>query len=215
MAGSNKREHGRGRSDKRLDEAGQTEELGALPWDKSPYYEVSFAISRCRRYHEKMQSFYERWHDRVAVSNAVLSGTAFVSLVGGKGTLIATILTALVATAAAFDAKLQPSKKAKKHSDLARRFTELASKLAMRDATNDNLRWASAERLNIEKDEPPVRRLVDLQAMNEEYRARGVPEASQIPLTRFQRRIGYYFPECGMARLERWKADREAGANRS
>src|SRR4051794_5630513 len=101
----------------------------ASSWDDEDYYDLSFGVGKCRRYHERMRSFYEGWHDRVSISNAILSGSAFLTLIGGKGTGLATVLTAIVAVSATFDAKLQPSKKAKKHADLAQRFTELASKI--------------------------------------------------------------------------------------
>jgi hypothetical protein len=108
------------------------------------------------------------------------------------------------------DVTLQFSKKASKHAELKQKFTELAQEILSREPTPDNLRWARTERVRIERDEPPVRRLVDLQAMNDEYRSRGMPEDHLIPLDRWQRLLAFYFPEFGMTRLERWRAERDA-----
>lgn len=58
-------------------------------------------------------------------------------------------------------------------------------------------------RLRIERDEPPVKRLVDLQARNDECRARNFAPEREVPLSGWQRRFGYFFT-FGMARLENW-----------
>jgi hypothetical protein len=95
------------------------------------------------------------------------------------------------------------------HEALARRFTELSSKIASWDPCPQNLKKARAERLRIEKDKPPVRRLIDLQAQNEECRARDLPCEDLIPLSRSQRTFGY-IGTFDMRRLEAWQAKRAA-----
>ena len=128
-----------------------------------------------------------------------------------KGTEIAKYLTAVVAAAAALDSVFRFNRKARTHETLCRRFTDLSSKIAGWEPTPANLRKARVERLRIERDEPPVRRLVDLQAYNEELRALGKPETVLVPLTWWQRTVGYVFTP-GMAKIEKWKADREIEA---
>ncbi|MGY3347148.1 MULTISPECIES: hypothetical protein [unclassified Bradyrhizobium] len=65
--------------------------------------------------------------------------------------------------------------------------------------------------MEIEKLEPPCKRLVDLQARNDECRARGFPPDELAPLNWTQRVFGYFFT-FGMRRLEDWKADRQRNA---
>jgi hypothetical protein len=110
-----------------------------------------------------------------------------------KGTEIAKYLTAVVATSAALDSVFRFNRKARTHEALCRRFTELSSKIAGWEPNPANLKKARAERLKIEKDEPPVRRLVDLQAQNEEARSRGITDDNLVPLSRLQRTFGYVF----------------------
>lgn len=114
-----------------------------------------------------------------------------------------------MAIASSLDAVFRFNRKARIHESLGRRFTDLSAKLATWQPVAQNLSKAKVERLKIERDEPPVRRLIDLQAYNEECRAMGKSEADLIPLSGWQRAVGYVFTP-GMRKIEKWKADREA-----
>jgi hypothetical protein len=87
--------------------------------------------------------------------------------------------------------------------------SELSSKIAGWEPTPANLKKARVERLKIERDEPPVKRLVDFQAYNEELRATGKSESSLIPLSIPQRWFGYMCT-FGIRKIEKWKAAQEA-----
>ncbi|WP_152048896.1 hypothetical protein [Aureimonas psammosilenae] len=176
--------------------------------DDGGRYQVSFAIAKSRRYHEKMSAFYGSWTDYVAVVNALVSVGAVIALLGGKDSHLAQVLVAAVAVASTVTATLKPAKKAKIHSDLQRRFTELSAEIAGRDPTDANARWAEKQRLKIEVDEPPVRRLVDLMAVNEERRARGHLPDALVPLTWMQRHFGYV-QTFGLQRVDDWYAEQQ------
>ena len=155
-----------------------------------------------------MASFYQTWEDYTNVANALCGLGAFLFLFGGKDSIAAQGFVAVVAIASTVAATLKPSKKAKDHSKLAARFTDLSSAISAREATDGNVRWAKAQRAKIERDEPPVRRLVDLMARNEEYRSRGGLERDMIPLTWLQRTLGYGWT-FGLGKVDAWKAVRE------
>jgi hypothetical protein len=98
------------------------------------------------------------------------------------------------------------TRKATLHSNLCRRYTELAAKIARLPPTEENLHRAESLLLRIEGDEPPQKPLINLLAQNEEARARGTTDADQIvPLTRLQERFGYIFT-FGMHLVEKWMA---------
>ena len=179
-------------------------------WDDDGYYDVCFAVEKSRRYHAKMREFYDWWHNLARVTTA-LTGTAsfFVLLANGLG--IAKWLTAFVAMAAAIDSVFRFERKARTQDGLYRRFTNLSARIAGWQPTPENLQKARAARLNIEADEPPVRRLVDLMAQNEECRARGVGDDGMVPLSMWQRTFGYVFT-FGLRRLEQWDNERNRGA---
>ncbi|WP_152535354.1 hypothetical protein [Bradyrhizobium sp. Ai1a-2] len=177
-------------------------------WSADGYYDVSFAVERCRRYHAKMQAFYD-WCYNLTRAATALTGTASFFVLLAQGTEIAKYLTAIVATAAALDSVFRFNRKARAHEALTRRFTDLSSKIAAWEPIPANLKKARAERLRIEKDEPPVRRLIDLQAQNEEARSRDLSSEHMVPLTWAQRSFGYVFT-FGMQRLEDWQAQHSA-----
>lgn len=142
-------------------------------------------------------------------ANALLGAGAFIALIGGSGTMLATVLTGIVAAASAVETVLKPSDKARLHSDLTRKFTGLAADIMTCEPTQNNLQKVRAARLKIEMDEPPVRRLVDLLSHNEECRSRGISDEHCWPLTSLQRRVGYC-ADFGMKRLDEWHANRSA-----
>ncbi|WP_316195803.1 MULTISPECIES: hypothetical protein [unclassified Bradyrhizobium] len=177
-------------------------------WSEDGYYDTCFAVERSRRYHAKMQAFYDGCYNLTRVATALTGTASFFSLIsGGAGTTIAKWLTGIVAAAATFDQVFRFNRKARAHEALARRFTELSSKLAGWEPVPQNLKRARTERLRIERDEPPVKRLIDLLAQNEEVRARGISKDHCVPLSRLQRTFGYVWT-FDMLRLERWEAER-------
>ena len=108
-----------------------------------------------------------------------------------------------MATATTFDLVFAFSERADKQEHLRRCFTELAAQIVEWKPTPENLARAQAERLRIEAEDSGEKRLVDLQADNEEARARGVAPEDLIPLSRPQRWFGYV-ATFGMKRLEDW-----------
>jgi hypothetical protein len=64
--------------------------------------------------------------------------------------------------------------KAQRHHDLARRFLELEQELVKGSESDEQLvRSVWAKRLQIEADEPPIHRIVDILCHNELMRAHG------------------------------------------
>jgi hypothetical protein len=178
-------------------------------WDDDPFYVVSMGVHKSRRYHSDMCSFYQRLSNLVLGSNAILGASAFIVLLGGSDSLLAKILVGIVAAGSALDNVLGFAKKAQLHADLSSRFTQLAANMALWDANEQNRRKAVAERLKIEKNEPPLNRLIDLKARNEEMRCMGYGPENMVPLSRCQRIFGYV-ATFDMRRLEGWQANQRA-----
>jgi len=168
-------------------------------------YDLAFAVHKSRRYHEKLCAFYGGWRDWVKIVTVVTgSGLFLLLLADWKHT--AEIVSAFVALWAMLDYLVAPDKKAERHADLFRRFTALAAEIETMPHNRDAYHALAAGRLKIEENEPPCKRLVDLQARNDECRARGFPPSYLVPLSKWQRYFGYFFT-FGMARLEQWKSD--------
>ena len=172
-------------------------------WNDSPYYLLSLAVHKSRRYHSKMQHFNQSVNDIFSALNAVLGAGAFMSLIGGNETLWAKILIGAVALFSAIDSVAGFGKKAALYGELSSKFTELAAKIEIWTAIPEHLQLARAERLRIEKDEPPVKRLIDLVAQNEERRSRGYGPEQMVPLSMLQKLFGYLFT-FGMSKIDKW-----------
>lgn len=170
-------------------------------------YDLSFGVHKSRRYHEKLCAFYSGWRDWVKIVTVVTGSGLFLLLVTDRYR-VAEFVSAFVALWAMLDYLAAPDKKAEKHADLFKRFTALAAKIEAMPHSQDAYQTLAAARLNLEENEPPCKRLVDLQARNDECRARGFPPDYLVPLSRWQRYFGYFFT-FGLARLERWKSEHQ------
>ncbi|HEY8335302.1 MAG TPA: hypothetical protein VIQ05_16030 [Tardiphaga sp.] len=172
----------------------------------SDFEDLDFAIHRSRRYHEKLAAFFAAWRDRMRVVTAVAGSAAFFVVVG-KYQHAAEVLTAFIGLWAILDIIIMPDKKHDAHNALSKQFTALAAKIESSPKTEGALRDLKTERLLIEVNEPPCKRLVDIEARNDECRAREFPPERQAPLTRFQKWVGYYGWDWDLHRLEQWKAE--------
>ncbi len=180
-------------------QAEASEEVTELEWE---FYDLSFSVNKSRRYHERMCAFFGSWRDWMRIITAVAGSGAFL-LVTAKVQGWAELLSAFVALWAVIDIIVAPDKKAEEHRKLCERFVRLAERLATVAKTRHELDEGVKARLRIERDEPPVKRLVDLQARNDECRARDFPPGKEVPLSRWQRWFGAY-ATFGMERLEAW-----------
>lgn len=178
------------------------EEVTDLDWE---FEHLSFAVQKSRRYHEHMCAFFGMWRDRMRVVTAVAGSGAFL-LVTAEVKGWAEAISAFVALWAVLDIIVSPDKKAEQHRKLCERFVRLAEELATVDKTQQKLDECTRDRLRIERDEPPVKRLVDLQARNDECRARSYPADRELPLSKWQRWFGAY-ATFGLDRLERWSRE--------
>jgi hypothetical protein len=177
-------------------------------WDDDGYYEASFGVHKCRRYHAKLRDFYQAAYNYTVASNAFAASGAFVAVLGSLP-IMAGVLSGIVAIASLFESIFRYEHKARQHADLCTKFTKLAARIELMEPTPDHLAEIRAARFTLECEEPSEKRLVELMAAREEARSRGVPEAQLHRISWLQRRLGYVFT-FGLGRLEREKAAREA-----
>lgn len=181
-----------------------SKEGGREPDVEGDFYDLEFAVHRCRRYHEKLAIFYDFWRNVFRVVTVIAGSGAFFVVVA-KNQELATFVTAFVGLWAVLDIVWAPDKKHDLHKDLCKRFIGLAAKIEESPQTEEALRKLRADRLSIEQDEPPCKRLVDIEARNDELRARNFPPRMLAPLTSWQRFIGRYGWNWDLARLEKWR----------
>ncbi len=145
-------------------------------------------------------SFYGAWRDWMRIITAIAGSGAFV-LIKAKIEVWAELLSAFVALWAVVDIIVSPDKKGERHSRLCEQFTRLAERIARSQRTQEAYDENLAARLRIERDEPPVKRLVDLQTRNDECRARDFPPDDEVPLNWCSDSSAFFFT-FGMSQLD-------------
>lgn len=174
----------------------------ALEWR---FYDLSFSVHKTCRYHDKMRSFYRACTTFTKVVT-IVSGSGIFLLLLGDFERTAQFASASIALIAVLDLVFSPDRLAQEHQARYRDFTTLARDLEAAEQTDESYRKIRSGQLEIEHRSPPIKRLVDLMARNDECRARNFPPHCLVPLSRAQRWLGYIVT-FGMARLERWKAE--------
>lgn len=155
--------------------------------------DLLFGVRRSVRYHNRRRRFCERYHT-VTTALSVLSGAATVVMILQEiGPLAPSITAALVTILATFDLVVGTTTKAREHAELARRFIELEKKMITSAPDEERLKAFTAERLDIEADEPPPLHILNTICHNELARALGYGPDQLVPLKWYQRLLAHFF----------------------
>jgi len=160
-------------------------------------YGLLFDVRRSVRYHDRRRAFYEQCHHITSLLTILMASSVLFDL--GKTGEIACwlkIISVLAALLASLDMVIGYSKRAATHGSLRERFAIL--EINMIDGSVDDAMWLQhqRERLTIEKDEPPIYKVLDLLCRNELLEAEGynrkdAPELffSATPLQQFSSQL--------------------------
>jgi len=144
------------------------------------------ASRRSVRYHLRRVRFFDAWNRRIAILS-LISGTAVAaSLLASAPAWIGIAFGGTIAALQAIDLIAGTATKARLHSDLARSFINLERELTLADA-DAPVAPLIARRLEIEADEPPVLRWLDLLCHNEMSRSEFGADAQTYQVPRLQR----------------------------
>jgi len=135
------------------------------------FYSLEFAARKSIRYLTKRKRFFDNWHYLNVAVTALSGSGAFASLMSGGTETIAKVLTGITAIASSLDLAVGFSKRGKQYDNLQKRFSDLLIKIIQSEKTKESLVQLEAERLQIEKDEPPTLIALDIFCHNEECRA--------------------------------------------
>ncbi len=166
---------------------------------EAKYWGLLFGVRRSVRYHQRRRDFFERFHGFVLLG-AAAGGIATIAAFGSEPlaalpTAVKLLPAAVVTLLALLDLFAGSMPKAGLHADLARRFIALERELVGQQAEPmmAALLEIERERLAIEADEPPIRRVLDTLCHNELWRAMGYPESQITPVSFFQRVFAHTF----------------------
>lgn len=142
--------------------------------------DLLFGVRRSIRYHNRRRAFFDGL-SKFSSFLKVFGGTATLTTVLAKGgDALVTSFATLVAGLSAMDLIVQTSTAARTHNDLAKRFNALERKMIVAMAgpvTKTEYAKFCAERLEIEADEPPIKRNLDSACHNELCRAMDCEDA--------------------------------------
>lgn len=123
-------------------------------------YGLIFGVRRSIRYHDRRRAWFEAWHNLTLTLSFFGSSAAAAALFGQWSAEFFWFPVA-VALLLAADLVIGFSRKATLHHLLGRSFADLERSIPLRSLTREEYRWFMSQRLKIEEDEPPVKRLLD------------------------------------------------------
>lgn len=137
-------------------------------------YGLLFDVRRSIRYHERRRAFFERLHRLTSFFTIILAGAVLFELAGtGSPALWLQVVSLLAAMLAALDMIVGFANRAAAHQGLRGRFVDLEMAIFSAGEDADSWQRHRLSRLQIERDEPPVYRALDLLCRNELLIAEG------------------------------------------
>ena len=157
-------------------------------------HDLHFGVRRSVRYHRRREAFFDALRSWIQFITT-FAGTATVAVVLAQcPRKLEAFMALLVAALTTLDQVLRTARKARLHAQLADRFCALERKIVLERSTAENhLEQLTAERLEIEQDEPPIKRVLDVMCHNELCKAMGYDESMLSPLTGPQRVLAQFF----------------------
>jgi hypothetical protein len=152
-----------------------------------------FGIRRSIRYHNRRRAHFDRINNLSSFVSVLFSSAAIASLLASGGRAFLLVAAALVSLVSAVNLVVGASRRAREHSDFAKRFVILERDLAgVSNPTDEDIRRWTQRRLDIEADEPPVLKVLDSICHNEQVRSMGYDAQQYVPITRLQRALAQF-----------------------
>lgn len=148
-------------------------------------YKTEYGLSRLIRYCGKRQRFFDGLHKISLFINAVAGSSAFVTIIAGIPN-VAAGLTACIAIISAIDNVVGFSERARKYSEQRIRYYDLYCELVKTRVDKFSEDFFRERKLRIDRDNPPILRVLDVVARNEEDISRGYNYNDTIYISRIR-----------------------------
>lgn len=166
-----------------------------ISWDE--WQATLFGVRRSVRYHNRRRAFFDTLQNAGNAFSVIIGSAAMAALgtdvaqVGQLPEWLAKLLPQLAAVLltiiSVINLVARSSAKARLHEDLAKRFLRLERMMAQPEPRYQELPQLIAERIEIEMDEPPVKRVLDAICHNELVRAMDLDPGERVKISGFQR----------------------------
>ncbi len=144
--------------------------------EKDNFEMLLFGVRRSVKYHSKRRQFFDRMDKTVKILSTVSGMGAFSAAMSNViGNYWVMIFAASIAIMLTADLVISASEKARRHSDLMRRFVNLEQNMIKNSeviCSQKNIEFQS-ERLDIEAEEPTKYDVLDIICHNEIAKAMG------------------------------------------
>jgi len=151
-------------------------------------HELLFNVRRSIRYHNRRRYFFDQIHVISTILSALSGSATIAAVLGNLGTTWTVGFAAAVAIFSAVDVVVGTDRAAKTYHELAKRFIDLEKAIITSDdITDKDIARFTAQRLEIEADEPPALKVLDSICYNEMLRAMGYPESEYVTIKWYQR----------------------------
>ena len=155
-------------------------------------HELLFGVRRSIRYHTRRRRFFERWNTVTNALAVIFGSTTVGGVVKGLDAL-AIASGAVVTFFSAVNLVVGTVRMARLHEDLAEKFVDLEKDLTVAGEYDEQAyRQFCANRLEIERDEPPVLRVLDSICHNELVRAMGYDRSHCVQIAWYQRALAQF-----------------------
>jgi hypothetical protein len=152
-----------------------------------------FGVRRSVRYHNCRRVHYDRLSNLSSILSILAGSASFALLLANAGKLMPLVASVVVTVSSALNLVVGPARRARDHSDLAKRFVTLEKEIVgVSIPTEEHLRQWMQQRLEIEKDEPPVLKVLDSVCHNDQLRALGYGDDHFVEISRAQRLLAQF-----------------------
>ncbi|MFT5727897.1 MAG: hypothetical protein ACI8PB_002042 [Desulforhopalus sp.] len=159
------------------------DELHNLLWD----------TRRSVRYHNRRRLFYDRASNFSDAFTAIAGSGTVVTAVSQLPGWVPITMAAITAILSSINLVFDTKGNARTHHDLSRNFIEIEKALISPVLTREIFHESQVRRLEIEAEEPPVLRVLDLVCHNELLKAMGYNESEYFKINLFQRIVANFF----------------------
>jgi hypothetical protein len=161
-----------------------------IPLIRKKRNKLLFGVRRSIRYHMRRRKFFERLDFWTKFSMVISGGGTIISVSGdAPHNGLAIMFGGIVAFFAALDLVIGCAGAARDHHDLIRKFSALERQIVMagNDIKENGLNALEIQRLEIEEDEPPQMRVLNILCHNELIKALGLDKKYLVHVGWFSR----------------------------
>jgi hypothetical protein len=162
-------------------------------------------VRRSQRYHSRRRQFFDRWQFVNSASSALFGTAAIATLISQLDKHWAVLSAAAVTVVSVLDLVVGTARMARLHEDFYRQFVALEKDLI--NVPEDNFQEAdwqrlTSKRLEIEANEPPIKRVLDSLCHNDLCRAMGC-SSDQFVRVRWYQRLFAQFVDINQHKISR------------